>query len=259
MIDLVKAEKVFKSYVNKYNTEDQKIELKMKHTYGVVSMSGFIATKLGLDEENIALAKLIALLHDIGRFEQVKKYDRFIDTCDKEQDHAEYGIEVLFENNLIRTFIKEKKYDNIILKAIKNHNKYEIEEGLSEEELLHCRIIRDADKTDNLRVKQTEEFQIIFNNDVDKSIENGKISDDVYEDFMNNKQIKCENRKTELDYIVSYIAWIYDYNFNIGIQYLKDNECVEKLIDRIDYKDKDTKQKMKEIKKHAKKYLNKIK
>ena len=259
MIDLVKAEKVFKSYVNKYNTEDQKIELKMKHTYGVVSMSGFIATKLGLDEENIALAKLIALLHDIGRFEQVKKYDRFIDTCDKEQDHAEYGIEVLFENNLIRTFIKEKKYDNIILKAIKNHNKYEIEEGLSEEELLHCKILRDADKTDNFRIRQAEEFKAILNNATEEIMENGKISDDVYEDFMNNKQIKCENRKTELDYIVSYIAWIYDYNFNIGIQYLKDNECVEKLIDRIDYKDKDTKQKMKEIKKHAKKYLNKIK
>ena len=39
MIDLVKAEKVFKSYVDKYNTEDQKIELKIKHTNGVVSMS----------------------------------------------------------------------------------------------------------------------------------------------------------------------------------------------------------------------------
>lgn len=259
MIDLVKAEKVFKSYVDKYNTEDQKIELKIKHTYGVVSMSRFIAKKIGLDEENIALAKLIALLHDIGRFEQVKRFDRFIDTEDKDKDHADYGVDVLFENNLIRTFIKEKKYDNIILKAIKNHNKYEIEEGLSEEELLHCKILRDADKTDNFRIRQAEEFKAILNNATEEIMENGKISDDVYEDFLSHKQIKCENRKTELDYWVSYIAWIYDYNFDVGIKYLKDNEYVEKLIDRIKYKDKETQDRMKEIKKCAKKYLSKIK
>lgn len=256
MIDLVKAEKVFKSYVEKYNTEDDKIELKIKHTYGVVSMSGFIATKLGLDEENIKLAKLIALLHDIGRFEQAKKYDCFIDS--KEIDHAEYGVEILFENNLIRTFIKDKKYDNIILKAIKNHNKYEIEEGLSEEELLHSKIIRDADKTDNLRIKYTEEFETLFDAK-EEEIENEKISDKVYEDFMNHKQIRCEDRVTHLDFWVCFAGWIYDFNFDIGIQYIKDNECIDKLIDRIDYKDPDTKKKMKEIKKHAKKYLNKVK
>ena len=256
MIDLVKAEKVFKSYVEKYNTEDDKIELKIKHTYGVVSMSGFIAKKLGLDEENIELAKLIALLHDIGRFEQAKKYDCFIDSKDK--DHAEYGIEILFENNLIRSFIKDKQYDNIIYKAIKNHNKYEIEDGLTEEELLHCKIIRDADKTDNLRLKYTEEFETLFNTTEDV-IEKEKISENVYEDFMNKKQIRCEDRKTHLDFWVCFIGWIYDYNFDIGLKYIKDNESIDKLIDRIDYKDPDTKKKMKEIKKQVKKFLSKVK
>ena len=256
MIDLVKAEKVFKSYVEKYNTEDDKIELKIKHTYGVVSMSGFIAKKLGLDEENIELAKLIALLHDIGRFEQAKKYDCFIDSKDK--DHAEYGIEILFENNLIRSFIKDKQYDNIIYKAIKNHNKYEIEDGLTEEELLHCKIIRDADKTDNLRLKYTEEFETLFDTTEDV-IEKEKISENVYEDFMNQKQIRCEDRKTHLDFWVCFIGWIYDYNFDIGLKYIKDNESIDKLIDRIDYKDPDTKKKMKEIKKQVKKFLSKVK
>ncbi|WP_216649420.1 hypothetical protein, partial [Shigella sonnei] len=32
--------------------------------------------------------------------------------------------------------------------AIKNHNKFRIQEGLNEQELLHCKIVRDADKTD---------------------------------------------------------------------------------------------------------------
>lgn len=33
-------------------------------------------------------------------------------------DHADYGIKVLFKDNLIRKFIENNKYDNIIKKAI---------------------------------------------------------------------------------------------------------------------------------------------
>jgi len=64
-------------------------------------------------------------------------------TCPKEFedykgfDHAEYGIKVLFEDGWIRKFIKDDQYDDIIYKAIINHNKYKIEEGLNEEELLN--------------------------------------------------------------------------------------------------------------------------
>ena len=54
------------------------------------------------------------------------------------------------------------QYDNIIKKAIYNHNKYKIEENLNDVELLHRKIIRDADKLDNFRVKETEHFSNIF-------------------------------------------------------------------------------------------------
>ena len=87
-----------------------------------------------MDKENIELAKIIALLHDIGRFEQIKGFKEFDDT---KIEHAEFGVKVLFKDNLIRKFIKEEKYDNIIQKAIYNHNKYKIEENLNDIELLH--------------------------------------------------------------------------------------------------------------------------
>lgn len=53
--------------------------LKVKHTYEVVNKSEYIAEGLGIDEENTELAKLIGLLHDIGRFEQVKQTNDFLD------------------------------------------------------------------------------------------------------------------------------------------------------------------------------------
>ena len=153
MIDFNQASVIFKKYLQDYDLEYGKIELKIRHTYGVVNASEYIAKELSLDDENIELAKLIALLHDIGRFEQIKKFDCFIDN--KNIDHAILGNEILFKNNLIRTFIKDTQYDNIISKAILNHNKLSIEDGLTDKELLHAKIIRDADKTDNFRVKAT--------------------------------------------------------------------------------------------------------
>ena len=48
------------------------------------------------------------LLHDIGRFKQIKLYDNFIDNMEN-NDHADYGVKILFEENLIRKFIEDDK------------------------------------------------------------------------------------------------------------------------------------------------------
>ena len=120
--------------LKQYDLTDGKIKLKIRHTFGVITLSEYIAKDLNLKEEDIELAKIIALLHDIGRFEQIKVFDDFRDY--ETLDHAELGVKILFEDNLIRNFIEEDTYDNIILKAIKNHNKLNIEDNLNEQELL---------------------------------------------------------------------------------------------------------------------------
>ena len=57
---------------------------------------------------------------------------------------------------------------NIIKKAIENHSRLEIEENLDERTLLHSKIIRDADKIDNYRVKKDEKVEAIFPKRVNK-------------------------------------------------------------------------------------------
>lgn len=257
MVNLIEAEKSFKEYLKSYDVSDGNIELKIRHTYGVVNASEYITKNLGLDEEDIQLAKLIALLHDIGRFEQVKVTDSFMDN--KKFDHAEYGIEILFKNNLIRSFIKEDKYDDIIYKAIINHNKYKIEEGLSDRELLHAKIIRDADKLDNFRVKEEDKLENIFpmKYNPDTIIYEG-ISTKVYEDFMNKKSILRDDIVNQVDMWISYIAFIFDLNFEVSLKYVKEKGYIDKLVDRIEYKNEDTKQKMEQIRKCAKEYLKNI-
>ena len=128
MIDLKKVKLVFNEYVNNYDQNDDKVILKISHTYRVMERCQEIAASLNLDDENIQLAGLIGLLHDIGRFEQLKRYQSFIDS--QTIDHANLGVTILFDDNLIEKFEIDKKYYPIIKTAIYNHNKYEIETGL---------------------------------------------------------------------------------------------------------------------------------
>ncbi len=253
MIDFEQAKFAFKQYIQDYNVEYGKIELKIRHTYGVVEANEYIAKKLSLNQEDMELAKLIGLLHDIGRFEQIKSFDCFIDS--KTTDHAILANDILFKNELIRKFIKEKQYDRIISKSILNHNKLTIDNNLEDRELLHAKIIRDADKIDNFRVKATDDFENIIDNANREMLENDVISDKVFHDFMDSKVIVREDRNTYMDFWVSYIAFLFDFNFTSSLAYIKEMDYIHKVMDRLDYKNRDTKQKMEKMRKHAIAYM----
>ena len=69
----------FKRYTDVYDSNNAKIKLKIKHTYRVAGLCREIAISEGLDMEDAALAWLTGMLHDIGRFEQIKRYNTFSD------------------------------------------------------------------------------------------------------------------------------------------------------------------------------------
>ena len=76
-MDFYTAKTQFNNYLKDYDCHNDKIRLKIVHTYGVVKESADIAARMKLSEEDTSLAKIIALLHDIGRFEQLKRFDSF--------------------------------------------------------------------------------------------------------------------------------------------------------------------------------------
>ena len=230
-MNLINAEKEFEKYVEKYDSKNPKIDRKIKHSYRVIDVAEDIAKSLKLTEEDITLAKLIALLHDIGRFEQIRIYNTF---SDKDSiDHADFGVKVLFEDNLIRNFIKEDRFDNIIYKSIKNHNKYKIEEGLRERELLHTKIIRDADKTDifEVYIREIESNEdAIFNfNELPKQ----KISEKVLEAVKENRLVNSFDTVTEIDKYIRALAFIFDFNYKEGLEIVKNKKYIDRLINRI--------------------------
>lgn len=92
----------FAEYVRNYDPSDGKIKLKIDHTYRVAGLCQSIAKSLGLSGADVDIAWLLGMLHDIGRFEQIKRFGTFNDA--HSVDHAEFGADLLFKDGLIRKF-----------------------------------------------------------------------------------------------------------------------------------------------------------
>ena len=209
----------------------------------MVAQSTALAKRMGLGEEDAQLARMIALLHDIGRFEQLKRFDSFLPET---MDHAAYGAELLFEDGMIRKFLPEDTWDGIIRTAIEKHSDYVLEGVEDPRTLLHARLIRDADKLDNCRVKLEDPLET-FAGGTAEEIGAQKISPKVKADVLAGKCIRSSDRVTLMDFWVSYVAYFYDLNFRESLDIVEEQDYVRRIVGRIPYSDQETEHAMEEI------------
>lgn len=227
-IDRVKAKKAFDDYVNKYNTNDGKIKLKIKHTYNVCKICVEIAQSLNLSKEDIDIAYILGLLHDIGRFEQVKRYGTFNDA--KSINHAMLGVEILFKEGKIRDFIEDDREDELIQKAISYHNMYEIPEDVSDRISMFSMILRDADKIDIFRVNIEDPAIDVYGSSREEII-NSKVTEEVLESFKKLETVPRKYKKTAVDNIVCHIAYLFGIYFKESINIIINQGYFKKLIE----------------------------
>ena len=237
----------FLKYTNEYLKYKGRIELKIKHSFRVMRLCENLALNLGLSEEEVEIAKLIGLLHDIGRFEQWRRFETY---SDKDSlDHADLGVRILKKNNYLRKFIETDKYDDIILKSIKCHNKYRLPKNLSEKELLFVRLIRDADKIDILRLYTLK--------GIDLELDNNAFSDEVYESLLNKKEISRKEITTKTDRLSVSLGFVFDINYEYSFNYLKEKGYFDTVVDMYKNKTKnnDLKNQLEEMRKVINNYI----
>ncbi len=242
-IDIEHAKKEFDKYLRDFDLENPKILLKKVHTYGVIKAADYICTREELGAGNRDLALLIALLHDIGRFEQLRAYNSY---DDDRFDHARFGVKLLFEQGKIRDFISCADYDEVIRQSIAYHSMYRLPEIQDPRILLHCKIIRDADKLDNFRVKSVDSLEAHFDLP-GEIIQKEGISENVLQAVRDHRCVRREERKTHLDMWVSYMAFIFDLNFSSSFRFIQEHDYINRCIDRMDYSEKNTKESMEEV------------
>lgn len=237
------VKEAFDNYVKKFDFKVDGIEYKYYHSYRVQKYSEMISDMLLLSAKDKKLASDIGLLHDIGRFHQLEVYNSY---SDKEFDHADYGAKILFEDNMISDYdINRCDYD-IVKKAIRNHNKYLIEDGLNERELFFAKLVRDADKIDILNAFSS--IRVLEINECDEPI-----SESVREEFFNNITVRNKNIKNKNDKVICMLAFIFDINFEVSYKIIKEEDFINKFYDAIKHKSI-----FKEYFDYANKYLDEV-
>lgn len=243
----------FAEYVRNYAPSDEKIKLKIDHTYRVAGLCQRIAESLGLSEPDVDIAWLLGMLHDIGRFEQIRRFGTFNDA--QSVDHAEFGADLLFKEGLIRKFAEgyyeecelaepENQEDEQIIKnnehhnkdtgllemAIRQHNKYRVKEDLTERQRMFCDILRDADKVDIFKVNADIPMEIIYDVTTEE-LKNGIITKEVLESFYKKETVLKSVRRSAVDHIVGHISLLFELVYKESYRQAKEQGYVYKLLD----------------------------
>ena len=243
----------FAEYVRNYDPSDEKIKLKIDHTYRVAGLCQRIAESLGLSEPDVDIAWLLGMLHDIGRFEQIRRFGTFNDV--QSVDHAEFGADLLFKEGLIRKFaegyyeecelarsgneeaeqiIKNNEHHNkdtgLLEMAIRQHNKYRVKEDLTERQRMFCDILRDADKVDIFKVNADIPMEIIYDVTTEE-LKNGIITKEVLESFYKKETVLKSVRRSAVDHIVGHISLLFELVYKESYRQAKEQGYVYKLLD----------------------------
>ena len=242
----------FAEYVRNYDPSDEKIKLKIDHTYRVAGLCQRIAESLGLSEPDVDIAWLLGMLHDIGRFEQIRRFGTFNDV--QSVDHAEFGADLLFKEGLIRKFaegyyeecelarsgneeaeqiIKNNEHHNkdtgLLEMAIRQHNKYRVKEDLTERQRMFCDILRDADKVDIFKVNADIPMEIIYDVTTEE-LKNGIITKEWLKSFYKKETVLKSVRRSAVDHIVGHISLLFELVYKESYRQAKEQGYVYKLL-----------------------------
>ena len=199
--------------------------IKLSHTSRVVTLSETLAASVSAD---IDCAKIIALLHDIGRWEQMRLHSELSDLA---SDHGEIGAEVVIQTDMLNGIAESKK--SIILTAIREHNK-KYTHIHDKQTQIFVDIIRDADKIDNFFVEVKN-----YGNDA-KSMkkilpysDEHRLSPRIYDCIMNHRLADSADRETLVDFKFFKLAWCFDLKIKKSFEIIRENGYIRDIFQDI--------------------------
>lgn len=229
--DLQPLKQWFSTYVKGFYSDDADIQahirLKEDHTHRVCARMNELAATLDIGEEQQALAEVVALFHDIGRFQQYKQYRTFNDF--RSEDHACLGARILQECGVLNGLPREEQI--LVQKAVRYHNGRGIPADAVKPVQL-ARMIRDADKVDILAMitSDSKEFRIL------PSPEYGTmnvITPGTAEFILRGEVARFEDIRTAADQMLFRMSWVLDMNFPWTFRTIRQERYLEKMAEQL--------------------------
>lgn len=228
--DLLYFKKWFEMYIQQFCTGVERIDsaicLKVKHTKDVMREILEIADTLQLDAEHCYLAEIVAILHDIGRFEQYIRYHTYSDQ--RSEDHAKLGLEVIAHTGVISRLSMDEQ--ELIRNVVYYHNRASLPHSDDQKFLLLLKLLRDADKISILQVVTEHYAGLNRNNAINLGLpDTPEISEKIVRCILDRKIANVNDMRTVNDFKLLQVSWVFDINFSRTYQIFKQRSYIDKL------------------------------
>ena len=197
--------KLYDAYVDTYREADGALpammQLKRTHTAFVVRNAELIADGEGFSAEEREVALAAALLHDTGRYEQLKRYNTFKDA--DSVDHAVFSHDIVVEKGWCQA--------PAVLKAVLYHNRRDLPDDMDSLTAIAAHAVRDADKLDIFRVLEDQVAHTDWKSD-SRAFWNLAVSAPpnpiVVECIERGQPVDYQNIKSLSDFVLIQVGWM---------------------------------------------------
>jgi hypothetical protein len=229
---LERLENWFEGYVGPFletDAEGQKnILLKVEHTRRVCRMMDLLTAGESLSPPDRRLAGAVALLHDVGRFPQYRRWRTFRDSCS--DNHARLAVEVIRQERLLHGLPREERL--LVEEAVRFHNLLSVPPRIKSPTELFLRLIRDADKLDIWRVF-LDVFALPRHERASAALlglpERATVSRACLAELARGRIVRLDRVQCINDYKLLLISWCYDLNFTTSYRLLREFDYLASL------------------------------
>lgn len=203
--------KRYHAYVDSYREPSGELpsmmRLKLEHTLCVVADAKQIMTGESWPEADCVMGEACALLHDSGRYSQLKEFGTFQDA--KSIDHAKRGVQVIGRQGWLDASTDEEW--RTVLAAVGLHNKRRIAPTVPARLAAFVHLVRDADKLDIFRVMETavNDGSLETNPEIAWGLQvKGAPSPDVVEAVSRGHSVHYSSIRTLSDFVLIQVGWL---------------------------------------------------
>ncbi|MDR2668874.1 MAG: HD domain-containing protein [Desulfovibrio sp.] len=212
--------------------KDRYMQLKVDHTFRVCSHAAMLTA-----EENELRApavgralSLAALYHDVGRFEQLKRWNTFSDA--QSCNHGLLGASVLKKQGFLDNEDREVRHRTIAAVAL--HNRFALPAALRGDLLRIVAAVRDADKVDILRIlaeqlgpgSAADNTMLMHLKDAP-----GICSPAILKALREKRVARYMDMRTLDDFRLLLCTWLFDLRFNASLRAIRENGCFISILD----------------------------
>ena len=192
------VEDIFLDYVADYLNDSELCKYKVDHSFRVRDIAIEIGKSLNLSSKDLALLNICGILHDIGRFEQYRRYKTFVDSdC---VSHCNIGYDVLSDGIIFDKLRLDSVEREIVLCAVLNHGALKVDDSVVGKKKKFVDIIMDADKLDILNNAVLENISLNIGDDA--------ISDAIYKNIFDHEIVNLNKKVSRADRICIWFGWI---------------------------------------------------